>query len=68
MIGTRNRQLALLEYKIIPDILPENLDLFFDLTLKWPEAILDAPGKQLDREKTQTEPEIFLNPPVSKPI
>ncbi|KAI8931785.1 hypothetical protein NX059_011422 [Plenodomus lindquistii] len=68
MAGVRDRKLALQAHKVIPDVLTDDLNLSFDLTLKWPEATLDTPGQELDREKTQTEPEVFLSPPPSKPL
>lgn len=68
MADASDRKLALRTHKVIPDVLTEDLNLSFDLTLKWPEATLDSPGQELDREKTQTEPEVLLNPAPSEPL
>ena len=60
---------ALREHKIIPDILPEGTDLSYDLNVKFPNATLDVPGKELGREETQPEPKLYLDPVVrAEPI
>ena len=64
MAGIRDRTLILSELKVIPDVLPANIELSYDLRVEWPEAKLDAPGKELGREETQAEPKVFLSPPV----
>ncbi|KAH9876574.1 hypothetical protein J1614_003705 [Plenodomus biglobosus] len=68
MASAHERKTALQTHKVIPEVLPEDLNLSFDLTVKWPEATLDTPGQQLDREKTQTEPQVVLSPPPSEPL
>jgi phosphatidylethanolamine-binding protein len=55
---------TLVESRIFPDVLPESITLSYDLVVKWPDVTLDAPGKELDREATQPEPKVYLNPPV----
>lgn len=64
MATTQDRRQILGEHKVIPDVLPENLDLSYDLTLRWPNATLDTLAQELDREETQTEPNVYLHPTV----
>ncbi|KAF2101650.1 PEBP-like protein [Rhizodiscina lignyota] len=52
------------KHKIIPDVLPEGVDLPSELVVKWPNANLDTPGDQLDRQGTQTEPTVYVKPPA----
>jgi hypothetical protein len=66
MSTTQEKKQAFIEHKVITDVLPGNLDLLYDLTVKWPNALLDKPGVELGREDTQPEPTLFLNPPVSR--
>jgi hypothetical protein len=66
--GTQEKQLVLSQHKVIPDVLPYGLNLSYDLTVKWPDAKLDAPAQELGREATQPKPEIYLSPAVSEPI
>lgn len=52
------------EHQVIPDVLPVGLDIPFNLNIKWPSTVLNSPGKELDREETQLEPRLYLNPSV----
>jgi hypothetical protein len=61
----QQRKQALIEHKVITDVLPGNLDLNYDLTVKWPSTTLNQAGEELDREETQPEPTLYLNPTVS---
>ncbi|KAJ4348704.1 uncharacterized protein N0V89_010082 [Didymosphaeria variabile] len=60
---SQDKQQILREHKVIPDVLPEGTQLSYDLKVKFPDTTLDAPGKELGREETQPEPELFLSPP-----
>lgn len=58
--------MQLREGKVIPDVLSVNPS--GTLTVTWsgtPGASLDSPGKELDREATQSEPTITLSSAVS---
>jgi len=49
--------------KVIPDVLEQGTALDQStLVIKWPNATLDAPGKELDRQATQPEPTLSLDP------
>jgi hypothetical protein len=50
---------------VIPDVLSAPALLSKDLVVKWPNAVLDTPGKQLDREATQPEPTLHLTSAVN---
>jgi hypothetical protein len=52
----------LTEGKVFPDVLLESTTLSYDIVVKWPDVTLDTPGKELDREATQPEPKVYLNP------
>jgi hypothetical protein len=64
MDSTQERKQALVEHRVITDVLPGAVDLSYSLTLKWPNATLETPGQELDREVTQSEPTVYLNPTV----
>jgi hypothetical protein len=64
MSTAQERKQALVEHKVITDVLPGNLDLAYDLTVKWPNTTLDKPGEELGREDTQPEPTLYLSPAV----
>jgi hypothetical protein len=64
MTTAQERKQALVEHKVITDVLPGNLDLAYDLTVKWPNTTLDKPGEELGREDTQPEPTLYLSPAV----
>ncbi|KAJ0120709.1 carboxypeptidase y inhibitor [Diaporthe amygdali] len=66
MSTIQNINKKLQEHQVVPDVLPAGLDFQSSLTLKWPNTILDAPGKELDREETQLEPKLYLKPPPSQ--
>lgn len=68
MSSNQDRKQILSEHKVVPDVLPDDLDLSYSLTLKWPNATLDTPAVELDREETQPEPKLYLDPPVRKRI
>jgi hypothetical protein len=64
MSTPQERKQALIEHKVITDVLPGDLDLNYDLTVKWPSTTLDNAGAELDREETQSEPTLHLSPTV----
>jgi hypothetical protein len=64
MSTSQDTKQALIEYKVITDVLPGNLDLKYHLTVKWPDTTLEKAGEELGREQTQPEPTISLSPPV----
>jgi hypothetical protein len=66
--STQERQLILAQHKVIPDALPYGLDLSYGLTVKWPETTLDTLAQELDREATQPEPKVYLDPAVRNAI
>lgn len=53
------------EHQVIPDVLPVGLDIPFNLKIKWPNTVLDSPGKEMEREETQLEPKLYLDPSVN---
>ena len=61
---SQDRTQILRERKVIPDVLPEGTHLSYNLIVKFPEATLDAPGKELGREETQPQPKLYLDPVV----
>lgn len=63
--GAQARKQALVEHKVITDVLAGDLDLSYDLQVKWPQATLNEAGEELGREETQPEPELSLSPVVS---
>jgi hypothetical protein len=67
MANTQSTKQALIEHKIIPDILPEGINLSYNLTLEWPNAKLDEPGKLLQCEDTKPEPKVTITPAVLSP-
>jgi hypothetical protein len=64
MSNAKEIKQALIDHKVITDVLPGNLDLSYNLTVKWPKATLDKAGVELDREDTQVEPSLYLDPAV----
>ena len=66
MSNAQETKQALIDHKVITDVLPGNLDLSHDLTVKWPETALSKPGVELGREETQPEPTLYLHPAVSQ--
>jgi|TARA_R110002003_G_scaffold351_22_gene19061 hypothetical protein len=64
MSSSQDTKQALIEDKVITDVLPGNLDLKYQLTVKWPNTILEKAGEELGREQTQPEPTISLSPAV----
>jgi hypothetical protein len=64
MSNAQETKQALIEHKVITDVLPGNLDLAYDLTVKWPKTVLNKPGEELGREETQPEPTLYLHPTV----
>ncbi|KAF1979241.1 PEBP-like protein [Bimuria novae-zelandiae CBS 107.79] len=59
---SQDRTQTLREHKVIPDVLPVETELSYDLKVKFPSATLDAPGKELGREETQPQPKLYLDP------
>ncbi|KAL1795494.1 hypothetical protein ACET3X_005718 [Alternaria dauci] len=68
MSDTQATKQALAEHKVIPDVLPDTVNLSYNLTLEWPNAKLDTPGKELENADTIPEPKVFINPPPSEPL
>lgn len=66
MSNTQDRKQALIEHKVITDVLPGNLDLLYDLHVEWPDTKLNNTGEELGREATQPEPILSLIQAVSK--
>lgn len=64
MSNAQERKQALIDNNVITDVLPGNLDLSYDLTVKWPNTTLEKPGEELSRRDTQPEPTLDLNPTV----
>ena len=62
---SQDKHQILREHKVIPEVLPEQTELPYDLKVKFPNATLDVPGKELGREETQPEPKLYLDPVVS---
>lgn len=53
------------QHQVVPDVLPVGIDIPSKLVVKWPNTVLDCPGKELDRQDTQPKPKLYLKPPVS---
>lgn len=66
MANTQATKQALFSHKVIPDVLPDTINLTYNLFLEWPNAKLDTPGKELENADTKEEPKVFIDPPVSK--
>lgn len=64
MSNAQDHKQALLEHKVIPSVLPTDVNLPYNLKLKWPNTTLNTPGQELNREETQSEPTVYLDPPV----
>jgi hypothetical protein len=62
--NTQSTKQALIEHKVIPDVLPESINLSYNLTLEWPNAKLDEPGKLLPCDDTKPEPRVIVTPAV----
>ncbi|KAF2665468.1 PEBP-like protein [Microthyrium microscopicum] len=59
---SQDRTAILHQNKVIPDVLPESTSVEYGLIVEWPNVSIDVPGKELDREATQPEPTLQLNP------
>ncbi|CAO2654754.1 Nn.00g114870.m01.CDS01 [Neocucurbitaria sp. VM-36] len=68
MASTRDNRQTLSEHKVIPDVLPDDLDLSYGLTLQWPNTTLNTLAQELDREETQPEPKVYLHPSPSESL
>jgi len=68
MANTQVTKQALLEHKVIPDVLPDTINLSYDLALEWPNTKLDTPGKELANADTKEEPKVFLDPAPSETL
>ncbi|KAF1835208.1 PEBP-like protein [Decorospora gaudefroyi] len=68
MSSTQVVKTALSEHKVIPDVLPETIDPSYELTIHWPNATLDTPGKKLACEDTRPEPTITIKPTPTEPL
>ena len=64
MVNTQATKQALIEHKVIPDVLPESINLSYNVTLEWPNAKLDEPGKLLQCDDTKLEPKVIITPAV----
>jgi hypothetical protein len=64
MTTAQERKQALIEHEVITDVLPGELELNYDLTVKWLNATLEKGGELLDREDTQSTPTVHLHPNV----
>lgn len=64
MPGPQDKHQILKDYNVVPDVLLDGSKLSYDMKIKWPNAVLDTLGKELDREDTQPEPLIYLDPTV----
>ncbi|KAI4649841.1 uncharacterized protein J4E79_009687 [Alternaria viburni] len=62
MVNTQATKQALLEHKVIPDVLPDTINPSYNLILEWPNAKLDTPGKELENADTKEEPKVFIDP------
>lgn len=67
MSTTQEKKQAFIDSKVITDVLPGNIELSYDLLVKWPNTTLDAAGAELDYEDTQPQPTLRLSPAVSLP-
>ena len=65
MANTQATKQALLEHKVIPDVLPDTINPSYNLILEWPNAKLDTPGKEFENADTKEEPKDFIDPAVS---
>jgi len=63
---SQDRASQLRQNNVIPDVLPESTSLSHGLVVEWPNVTLDVPGKELEREATQPEPSLHLNPVPSE--
>jgi len=59
---SQDRTALLHQNSVIPDVLPQSTSIKYGLVVEWPDVTLDSPGKELDREATQPEPTLHLNP------
>ncbi|POS73878.1 hypothetical protein DHEL01_v207732 [Diaporthe helianthi] len=66
MSQTHNVPEKLRQHQVVPDVLPVGLDIPSNLVVQWPNTVLDSPGKYLDRQDTQPEPKLYLDPPPSE--
>ena len=60
-----NEAVELIKGNVIPDVLPHGTKYNHQLTVKWPTATLEISGKELDREATQPEPTLWIEPEVT---
>lgn len=67
MTTPHERKQALIEHKIITDVLPGDLDLQYGLVVELPTIKLNKAGDELERDETQAEPTVFLGPAVRTP-
>lgn len=63
MSNTQNKALFS-EYKVTPEVLSSDADLSYELIVSWPETQLERPAQELDRDQTQPQPKLKLNPAV----
>lgn len=63
MSNTQNSALFS-EHKVTPDVLSNQADLSYELTVTWPDTKLSRPAEELDRGLTQPQPQLLLSPAV----
>lgn len=66
MSTAQERKQKLIEDKVITDVLPGNVDLSYDLSVKWPNTTLDTNGTELRYEDVQPQPTLYLKPAASQ--
>ncbi|CAI6282642.1 unnamed protein product [Periconia digitata] len=56
-------KIAMAKHDLVPHVLSKDVDFDYSVKVEWPETDLENPGQELDREKTQPQPKVFLDPP-----
>lgn len=62
---TTDVQSLLEKESIIPDILPLGTKVPRNLKVVFPNATLEEPGQMIERDATQPQPTLFVEPSVS---
>lgn len=65
MSTTQEKKQIFIDHNVITDVLPGNIELSYDLVVRWPNTTLTTAGTELDREATQPQPTLQLSPAVS---
>jgi hypothetical protein len=66
MSVTQGTKRILSESKVIPDVLPDDVNLSYDLSISWPDTTFNTSGQELSREATQPEPKLSISPAVNR--